>query len=59
MKLRELRKSKGITQSQVGEMLNVSQPQISQMENGKRKIELSEAFKLARLYKVNVKDLVD
>lgn len=49
-KLRDARKTVGLTQEQVAAVLDINQVQLSYFENGKREINLSLLEKLANLY---------
>lgn len=58
-KLKILRKSKNLKQKDVAEELNVSIKTISNYENGNRKLPITYVSKLAKLYEVDVKDIVE
>lgn len=49
-KLRDARKTAGLTQEQVARVLDINQVQLSYFETGKREINLSLLEKLANLY---------
>ena len=57
-KLGEIRKRKGIPQHRIGQVLDLPQSRISEMERGIRKIHLDEAAKIARFLEVKIDDLV-
>lgn len=58
-KLKSLRLSENLTQSQVAERLNVSKTVISSYENDLRQPSYENLIKLARLYKVSTDWLLD
>jgi transcriptional regulator with XRE-family HTH domain len=49
-RLREAREAKGLSQEEVAIKLNIPRPAISQMENGRRRVEVLELARLAKLY---------
>lgn len=49
-RLRALRKRAGLTQSQIGDFLNVDQSTVAKIEAGERKITTVQLDKLANLY---------
>ena len=51
--LRGLRRREGLTQLEIGKMLNIPQGNLSQMENGKRPIGKHIAKRLAELFKTD------
>lgn len=53
-KLKELRKQKGLTQTQVAQYIGISQNNYSYWENGKVKIDNDSLQKLADLFDVSV-----
>lgn len=55
--LAEVRKSRGITQSELAERVNMSVVTIAYIETGKRWVRLATLDKIARALKVNVADL--
>lgn len=61
-RLKELRKSKNLTQSEIGTLLNVTKIQISDIENGKKSttidnlIILSEYFNVSTDYLLGLSD---
>ena len=57
LRLKELRKRKGLTQSEVAKVIGISQNNYSYWENGKVKIDGESLKKLALLYGVSVNDL--
>ncbi len=54
----ELRKKKKITQSQLGELLGVSNKTVSKWENGISKPNINTLYKLAEYFDISVDDLV-
>lgn len=58
MKIRELRKEKGISQLKLALDLNTSQNTISRYETGEREPGISELIKLAEYFNVSVDYLV-
>jgi len=52
-----VRKSKGVTQSQLAERVNMSVVTIAYIETGKRWVRLSTLEKIAKALKVNIDDL--
>lgn len=57
MRLKELRKAKGLTQTQVADELNMPQNTLSQYENGKRKPSKLVLNALADYYAVSIEHL--
>lgn len=53
-RLKELRKSLGMKQSVLGELLGVNRSMISKYENGDRKPTIDAIIKLSRIFKVDV-----
>ena len=58
VRIRELRSQKGISQQRLAELLDVSRPTISQMENGERKISAEELDCLAKIFNISVDSLL-
>lgn len=56
-KIRELRKSKGISMKQLGSMIGVSEQAISQYERGLRKIPLENKVKIAKALDIPLNEL--
>lgn len=56
--IKKFRKKKGMTQSELGEKLNVSQQMIGQYENGKNSPQMSTLKKIANALEVKVADLM-
>jgi len=52
-KIRELRDEHNVGQQRLAELLEVSRPTISQMENGDRKISADELIKLSKIFNVS------
>lgn len=57
--LRALRQAKGMTTIQAAASLLVSQPKISSMENGRRRISPRDVRDLCKIYGVQDQDTVD
>jgi len=58
-RVKELRESYGISQEKLAEMLHVSRPTISQIENGERKISVEELIKLSKIFNLSVEGLLN
>lgn len=56
--IREVRKSKGITQSELAETLMMSRPYLSQLETGRRRLSTELQDLIAQALSVNPDDLV-
>ncbi|WP_353959395.1 helix-turn-helix domain-containing protein [Mucilaginibacter aquaedulcis] len=56
--IRECRREKGKTQSQVAEMLNVSQNSYSKLELGKTKLTVIRLLAIAEFLNINVSELL-
>ncbi len=56
-RIAEVRKAKGVTQSQLAERVNMSVVTIAYIETGKRWVRLSTLDKIARALNVNVAEL--
>ena len=54
-----LRKESGLTQTQLGEMIGVSQQQVVSFEKGRRKVPVSALPKLSAALGVSIEDLID
>jgi len=57
-KTAELRMRAGISQQRLAEMLGVSRPTITQIENGKRKVSVNELVKLSEIFNLSVDNLL-
>ena len=57
--LRELRKTKGFTQEQLAEHLNVSGRTVSRWETGTTMPDLDLLIELADLYDIDIRELID
>ena len=53
-RLRELRKSAGLTQQQISEMLNIRQQSYARYENGTGEPNLDTVVKIAGIFEVSV-----
>lgn len=58
-KIRELRTNRGISQQRLAELLGVSRPTISQIENGPRKVSADELDRLAKIFNISVTSLLN
>jgi len=58
-RVKELRQRFGISQQRLAELLQVSRPTISQIENKKRKISADELIKLSEIFNLSVESLLD
>ena len=57
--LRRLRKAKGLTMKELGEMVEVSESMIGMIETGKRKPSFELLLKLGEVLDCSVDDLMD
>ena len=57
-KIKELRKKRGLTQKDLGEMVGLDQTTISGYENGRRQIDLQKLMKIAQALGVDLKELI-
>lgn len=53
------RERKGMSQSEVAEILGVSQAQYSRIEGGKRDVDLAIAFKICDVIGVDIRDFAN
>lgn len=58
-RVKELRRSKGITQEQMAEIINIEPPNVSKMENGLHFPQPDKIEKIANALEVSVQDLFD
>lgn len=58
-KLKQIRKSKGLTQEELFFKSTISRSHIGMIEKGKRDITLSAIFKLSRALEINLSDFFD
>lgn len=56
--IRQKRKERNLAQWQVGAVMGTDQRAISLIEKGKRRLKFEEAIRLARLFNLNVEDLI-
>jgi transcriptional regulator with XRE-family HTH domain len=54
MKLKDLRKSRGMSQQEIAKASGLSQPYISQIERGERKVKIDQLQAIAAALKVTV-----
>ena len=59
MRLRQLRKQHGLTQTQVGEIIGKSAPTIYRLETGREPITLPDLRKLAEFFGISVAALIE
>jgi len=58
-RIKQIRKSLGLSQQALAEKLGISRPSISQIENGERKVCAEELKKLAEIFNLSVDALID
>ena len=58
-RVKELRKSKGITQEQIAELISIEPPNVSKMENGLHFPQPEKIEKIAKALDIDIKDLFD
>jgi transcriptional regulator with XRE-family HTH domain len=58
LRIKEIRKRRGITQAQLAEMTDLSVPYISYLENGKKKISLETLIRMCNALEVTLDDLL-
>ena len=58
-KLRELRKQKGYTQQEISELLHMSQNAYSELETGKRKIDIERLNQFTKIFNIPVSYFLD
>jgi putative transcriptional regulator len=56
-KVKELRKSKNLTQEQLADLIGISRQAINAIEKEKFDPSLPTAFKMARLFKITIEEL--
>ena len=59
MRLKEIRKSKGISQLKLAMELNTNQNTISRYENGEREPEIHELIKIADYFNISIDYLLE
>ncbi len=59
LKLREVRKSRGLSQTALAELVKVNQGYVSDLENGNRVPSFDVLIRLARALKCSLDELVD
>lgn len=55
--IKTLRKEKKMTQTELAELVGVTQETISKLENGKRKLDINTAQKIAIAFEVSLDEL--
>ena len=58
-RIKELREKTGINQQKLSEMLRISRPTISQIENGERKLTADELIKLSTIFNISIESILD
>lgn len=58
-KIKKLRTKTGISQQRLAELLGVSRPAISQIENGERKVSADELDRLTKIFNISVNSLLN
>lgn len=58
-RIKEIRKSKGITQEQLAELIDIEPPNISKIECGMHFPQPDKIEKIAKIFDISVKDLFD
>lgn len=58
LRIATLRKDRGLTQTQLGEMIGVSQQQVVSFEKGRRKVPASALPRLSKALGVSVEELI-
>ena len=56
-RLEEIRKSQGITQEELANILEVSRQTIGSLENGRYNPSIILAFKIAKFFKLTIEDI--
>lgn len=57
-RVRELREERGLTQAELGELLDLTQSNISAIERGDRGVTIHQAVRVARMLRVSVDELL-
>ena len=57
--IKNARERKGLSQSEVAKILEVSQPYYSRIESGRREIDLAFAFKICDVMGVDIRDFAN
>ncbi|MBE9573799.1 MAG: DUF4065 domain-containing protein [Proteobacteria bacterium] len=58
-RIKELREQLGMNQQKLAELLEVSRPAISHIENGERKVSADELIRLSEIFNLSVESLLD
>ncbi len=59
LRIKKLRKHLGVSQQRLAELMGISRPTISQIENGERKVYADELIKLSEIFGVSVDSLLN
>ena len=59
LRIKELRKSNGLTQEQLAEKLGMDTPNLCRMENGTHFPQTKNLVKLAEIFDIDIKELFD
>lgn len=57
--IKELRKSRGISQQQIADLINMHRSNYSKVESGQREISISALTKIAKYFNVSVDDILN
>lgn len=57
-KIKRLRKDKGITQKELAEKLEISQPMLAQLERGTKALSVNMAVAIAKALKVPINEII-
>ncbi len=57
-KIKRLRKDKGITQKELAEKLEISQPMLAQLERGTKALSVNMAVAIAEALKVPINEII-
>jgi transcriptional regulator with XRE-family HTH domain len=58
-RIKTLRKKHGYSQEKLAEMLNMGQNTYSDLESGKRKLDIERLFQIAQFYKISINRLLE
>lgn len=57
--LKHIRQEKGLTQEQLGKIMNKDYSTIGKWENGSRSPSMEDVIKLSDIFNINIKDLIE